>query len=336
MLLPLHAAAQCYDGGASERLQNYCATERLNRSYTDLNTLRFVDSRLKSEGFARGLGLPGTVSRHTNTAEFAPSLRFSENINGGNSSAPLVLGQSTLEAHPDTLRTSGIVAGGAIGTSGRYITGIGRYLDYSLNASYEHSPKYNYGISTLAVRGCSMNSLGKQFYFDLCGQSKKIDKVLSDDITSSFSGSFSHTFNSGENAFSEAGVGVTRYFSGEYVQNQFGLKWATIYESGLVTNFNIVFGEPVANNHAMRFYGSVELNKRFWGKPLSMTLGYIEADGGLLLGFERSDRTQFFSFRYPIADNISVEIGYTNTNSSISYFDVRSPSFGLNFAKLRF
>ena len=335
-VLPLQAAAQCYDGGASERLQNYCATERLNGSYADLNTLRFVDNRLKSEGFARGLGLPGIVPRHTNKVEFAPSLRYSSNINGGNSSEPLVLGQSTLVASPDTLRTSGIVAGGAIGTSGRYITGMGRYVDYSLKASYEHSPKYNYGVLKFAVRGCSMNSLGVLFYFDICGQSHGTDKALSNSTISSISASFSHIFNSSVQAFNEAGLSFTKHYSEEYVQNQFGLKRATIYESGLATNFNIRFGEPVANNLAVRFYGSVELNKRFLGRPLSVTLGYIEADGGVLLGFERHDRTQFLTLRYPIMGDVSLELGYTKTNSSISYFDARSPSIGLNFNKLRF
>jgi predicted porin len=71
-------------------------------------------------------------------------------------------------------------------------------------------------------------------------------------------------------------------------------------------------------------------------KPLIFSIGYASADGGVLLGYERSDQTYSISASYPVWNNLTVSIGYKETDSTIDYFDTRAPVIGLQFSSISF
>ena len=71
-------------------------------------------------------------------------------------------------------------------------------------------------------------------------------------------------------------------------------------------------------------------------KPLTVFASYADADGGMLLGFERRDETYLISATYPLWRSLTASVGYRTTNSTIDYFDVSTPTFGVQFSSFNF
>ena len=67
-----------------------------------------------------------------------------------------------------------------------------------------------------------------------------------------------------------------------------------------------------------------------------MSIGYADADGGLLLGYERRDKTYSISASYPVWRGLTASIGYKETDSTIDYFDARAPVISLQFSNFSF
>jgi hypothetical protein len=141
---PLYAS--CVDGDADSRLQTYCVVNSAQGQLVSLRTAQVVDYRLKQDGYERGLGLPGSVQQTTISPYATPIIDYSTNINVGNPNRPLVLGNLTFTGDETLLRKEGLVAGVGIGANGRRIYGEGKYVDYSLGASYAHSQEHDIGI----------------------------------------------------------------------------------------------------------------------------------------------------------------------------------------------
>ena len=92
-LLPSFASAACYIDGASGRLANHCALDKIQGARVDLRSLKLIDYKLKLDGKTIGLGFPSRMEKNSLTKSLYPILLYSENINGGNSPEPLVLGK---------------------------------------------------------------------------------------------------------------------------------------------------------------------------------------------------------------------------------------------------
>ena len=114
----------------SARLSNFCILEQMSQSLVDYRLALLIDTRLKSEGYSRGLGLPNSqAAPTTSTKAFVqPILSYSDNINGGNSPEPLVLGSLTFDGDEALYRKEGVIAGLGAGLNGRSILDEGQYI----------------------------------------------------------------------------------------------------------------------------------------------------------------------------------------------------------------
>ena len=99
---------------------------------------------------------------------------------------------------------------------------------------------------------------------------------------------------------------------------------------------NLTAGESVQSQLATKFALSGELTIQLANKPLRLSASYLQADDGMLLGVARDETTIAVSASYPIWKNLTASVGYRNTNSSIDYFDVSTPTFGIQFAAIQF
>ena len=334
--LPSLASASCYTDAASGRLSNFCALDRINGTRVDARSLQLIDYKLKLEGSERGLGFPNRVQVHSSSKAIYPILSYSDNINGGNSPEPLVLGNLTFEGDKQLYRVDSLTAGLGVGLNGRYIYDDGRYLSYGANASYAYSPEHGIGISTTSANVCSVNHISNWWYVDACANTSRVRKDITDDTNSNISISGSKVFTSGENSYSQMNLGVNRYFASAYTQNQVVIGLDTIHANGVYSGFDVTFGESVENQLATRFSVSAQVTAQVANKPLTLSASYARADGGMLLGVERSENTIGISASYPVWKNLSASIGYRNTDSTIDYFDVSTPTFGLQFAATQF
>ena len=334
--LPTIASAACYVDGASTRLSNYCALEKIQGARVDVRTVQLIDYKLKLEGSARGLGFPTRVKPHTTSKALYPILSYSDNINGGNSPESLVLGNLTFTGDETLHRKEGVIAGFGAGFSGRYIHAEGKYLTYGVNASYAHSPKYGLGIATTSANVSSINHIKNWWFLDAHVNTSRVRKDITDETNSNISLVSSKVYARGENSYSEASLGVNRYFAESYNQNQLLLGYKTIHANGVYSALNLTVGESVENQLATKFAINGQLTTQLAKKPLKLSASYSQADGGMLLGVVRGETTIAVSASYPVWKNLTASVGYRNTDSTIDYFDVSTPTFGIQFTAIQF
>ena len=213
------ASAACYIDGASGRLVNYCALDKIQGATVDVRTAQIIDYKLKREGSTRGLGFTSRIKPHSVSKYLFPTLSYSSKINGGNSPEPLVLGNLTFEGDEQLYRKEGVVAGFGTGISGRYIHAQGKYFTYGVNTIYAFSPKYKLGITTASANASSINHIKNWWFLDAHISKSRVRKDITDDKNSNLSVVTAKVYSSGDNTFSEASVGVNRYFAESYTQN---------------------------------------------------------------------------------------------------------------------
>ena len=335
-LLPSLASAACYVDGASGRWANYCALDKIQGARVDLRTAQFIDYKLKREGMQRGLGLSTRVAASTTSKSAYPILSYSDNINGGNSPEPLVLGNLSFDGEKELYRREGIVAGLGASLNGRYIHGERRYLNYGVNASYAHSPKYGLGIATSSANVSNINHIKNWWYLDVHANTSRVHKDITDETNSNLSIVTSKVFEPVDSVYSEASFGINRYFAESYNQNQLQFGYKTIHANSVYSAFNLTVGDAVENQLATKFALSAQLVTQLMNKPLKLSASYSQADGGMLLGFERRDEAYNISVLYPLWRGLTASVSYRTTDSTIDYFDMSTPTFDIQFSSYNF
>lgn len=336
LLLSAPAHAFCLNPAADSRLQVYCLSKALAGTATTFQSAQMLDFRIKREGYANGIGLPGTVKSVSFSPYVSPLLEYSSDINGGNPNRPLVLGSLTFFGDPEFFRKKGVVAGVGVGGAGRAMYGEGKYLDYNFGISYAHSPEHDIGIARGFANVCSKNDIGRNYYLDGCLTTSQLNRDLINERTSSATLSIAKLFSKGGERFNQASFGVRRFFDEEYEQNQVVMRLDTLHQSGFYTGLTASFGEAITETLTMRHSFSATLGKTFLNKPVSATFSYSFSDGGRLLGFERDEMTRFINVTYTVHPLVKISIGYKDTSSSIDYFDESEAILGIQFAPIRF
>ena len=340
LLLPFFfvnmASAACYFDGPSGRLSNYCVIQLINGRLVDNRSLRLIDYKLKVEGITHGLGLPFKVKKNTIQRSLSPLLFYSNNINGGNSSKPLNLGNLTFAGEEELFSKAGMLAGVGAGLSGRHIYGEGRYLQYSANSSYAYSPVHKVGVGTVGARACDIRRIQNWWYLDSCAGQSRTRKDISDTTNSELSFVTSYFFENSERSFSQVGFGLKRYFTESYTQNQVVLGFDTIHSNRIFTDFGATFGEAINTKLVARLSLSGRMIVPLANKSLSLSAIYTESDGGIMLGVIRSEKNYGISVSYPIWQKVSLSVGYQKTDSTIDYYNFRSPTLGLQLPTIQF
>jgi hypothetical protein len=208
LLLPSPSNAFCLNAAADSRLQVYCLSNLLAGAATNLESAQVLDYRMKQEGYSRGIGLPGRVERTSFSPYVSPLLEYSSDINGGNPDRPLRLGSLTFFGSEAFFRKEGVVAGVGIGGTGRTRYGEGKYVDFSMGASYLHSPEHDIGIARGFANACSKNDIGRNFYLDGCLNISRLERELVDETTSTVSINVAKLFSISNDRFSQASVGI--------------------------------------------------------------------------------------------------------------------------------
>lgn len=332
------AEASCFTRNANERLENFCLLTKASSSTISLNEAFVIDARLKREGYARGLGVRGLNDFKTNSLDFSihTSMQFDRDINGGNPKKPFAIGNLVFLGNPDFYRKEGLVGRLGVGASGRYIYGEGRYLSYNLGASYAHSPEFNLGIKTAGISICSNNHIKSWWYLDGCANTSITSKDLSDERSGNISLKASHIYSNPSKLFSQFSFGVNIYFDDQYVQDQLIFGLDSIDFNNTFTKFQVLVGESVKGELATRLSVSGSLTKIIANKPLTVSASISQSDGGAFFGVDHEERAVLVTVSYPLWKNIHVSLGYRQVDSTIDYFNEKSPIVGIQFNPIRF
>ena len=338
LLNPVVVNASCIGLGADERLENYCLVSALNGATINKTDLLFIDQRLRHEGYKDGLGIQGTkpVDNLSTLFSVTPIFRYEDNINGGNSPQPLVVGNLRFIGDENYYKQSGVLIGLTAGLGGRYIYDQGRYLNYSLGTGYAQGFQNGVGIVSQNVSLCSVNHIAKRWYVDACADQARERKKLMDTTNSNIKLIGSHVFSSPTKQHKQFKFGINRYLADNYNQNQIQFGFNTTHPQGVFTGLDTTFGEAVNEQLATRFFVAGTVGLYFARKPLKFTASYRRSSGGLLLGFDRDSNTASISATYPVWRNFTATLGYSNTDSNIDYFDASGPSLDVQFAAIQF
>lgn len=334
-LLAQRVEASCLNAKSNERLLTRCLIEEARAGVLPVGAAGLLDSRLKTSGYDRGIGLPGSIDRATFAFSLSPRVSYSSNVNGGNPDKPLALGSLVFKGDPELRKRGGFLGGAEATGGGRFLYGEGRYYDYSASASYEYSPLNDVTVRRLAGALCSRNHIKNWWYVDACGRVSDIEKEFSGDTEAVASVDVVKIFASPAGQH-QVSFDFRQVYTPDYEQDQASIAFETVQKRGFFISLAAGFGEPVENELAVRSFASVTLVASAGGRPVSFSAQHSFADGGLLFGFEREDETWALALSYAVTDRIGVGASYLFTDSSIDYFDRSEPSLTLQFSPLRF
>ena len=324
LFLALPAKANCIDfAGQNERLSNYCLLEAVTGRRLDKQTALAITERLQQEGYFGGLNTP----RITTSAY--PSLFYSSNINGGNPDRKLVIGELEFEGNPTLVAEEGMILGANVGGSIRNTYGEGRYFNGSFAAALNWSPEHGTSYTTGSIAGCFKNKIKRSGYVDFCLEGSEQKKDLSDSRSRSISLDLGQLGFTKQAGFTDARFGLSRSFYARYQQSQVKLQIQAIHPGHVFSSVKLRVGEPVQNQMALKYGVDFRLSKSIRGRQVTVGLTHEYSDGGKLLGVNRSDTVNRISATMPLNRAMSINAGYQETRSSISYFSTREPSIFL-------
>lgn len=325
------ATTQCLNNSQNARLSIKCLLDVENNKMLSVDAAKVVDQILKREGYSKGLGLPGSIPNPNHQTFMLPNLEYSADVNGGNPDKPLVLGNLIFIGDKNLVRKEGFLLGARFGVNGRYIHGEGRYFNFSVGAAVSRSHEHKMNVVQLSTNVCSKQHIKNWWYVDLCGNTRNIDKQLTEESTSNFSLTTSKIFSLNARSHHQAAVEIRRHVADQYEQNQLAFGIQTIHENGVFTKLDYSVGEEIENQLALRRSITGSVGTRIAGRKVTVSVNQSVEDGGLLLGVGYKERNASINMTYQSKANWIVNLGYLRTESNVDYFSSREPIFNISF-----
>ena len=294
-----------------------------------------IDARLKTMGHTNGIGREIIVESKKTNLFYNPLLYFSDNINGGNSPEPVVLGNLIFVGDEALVRKEGFVSGFSFDLNGRLIYANDRYLRHSASVTYVYSPEHKLGIRSAAAKVCNFNHLTNWWYLDACAETLRISKDMTDETKTDVSLGASKFFAIGDHIYNQTSFKLNRHFSDVFTQNQIEIGLTSIHQADVYSSLNVILGDTIKNELSTRVALNGQVSALLAKRRLSISGGFSYSDGGDLFGFERNEHTYKLSVSYPIWDNLRLSVGYRETDSSIDYFDVSTPTFHIQLGQVK-
>jgi hypothetical protein len=317
------ANPNCFLVQGNERLTNHCLLETVKGKLVDEQTMQIVVSRLKREGYFGGLVKPSFQGK------IFPDVYYSENINGGNPSKKLVVGNLEFDGDPHLIAKKGLVIGLNTSGSARKTIGIGRYLDASANLGYGFSPEHNLSNNSMSLSICSKNRLKDNVHADLCVSAHELNKQISKDRSHSIMAAVSKLSFVDFGAFNEGRLSIIRLNTEDYSQNQLEVTVDAIHPDNLATSLRFKAGQGLTNQLALKYGFGISTTTSISGRKYTLGLSHEYSDGGMLFGVNRSDRSTNISISTHLDATTTISVGYFERDSSINYFDQQYPSIRL-------
>jgi len=119
-------------------------------------------------------------------------------------------------------------------------------------------------------------------------------------------------------------------------QTQISVEMDMLFPTNRVWSLRVIRGERVLNQLVLAQTVSISFVQMLKQKPISVDFAYSDYSGGRLLGHNRDDSMLSALLSYPLSRQVRVSFGYQFINSTIDYFDSKTPLFALNFQALQF
>ncbi|SFP89210.1 hypothetical protein [Tranquillimonas alkanivorans] len=330
LLLPQVANASCAVG-QSDRLLLWCAIERGQDGIIHPADGADFHAATVREGYLdQNAGTYGT-------AYVTPTLAYSGNINGGNPTGVLELGD--FRFHPDESyeKTEGWLLGGAIGAQRRQSVGPGRYLDFAGGVSAAYAPAHETSVNSAFFVGCSKNHMADWWYADACYSAWAHKKELSEGVQQQLAFEVSKAFSSATNHHHLASIGIREEFDENDSQTQLTTSILTVHSKNFASYVGFALGEEVEGGAlAPRTEVEVGLMTVLRDRSIELSVEYEELAGGRVLGFDREDDAWSIRASVELTKSLSLDVGYSEVTSSIDYYSGGTPLIALRFEPYAF
>ena len=333
-LLSASSLSACAIAGKNERLFTHCLLNASINKPVGPAAAFLLNDKLRRNAQPGIANLP--AAGRSLQRFWAPVISYSHSINDGNPNGPLILGDMVFQGKADRVKKAGVLIGAGAGMRDRYFPHAGAYFDYGVNAHYAHSPQHKIGMASLSAEACFVKSLGNWRYVDLCTRADRIQKDLSDTrikqheirVSKLWNGQFAHSF--------QLTAGVALRNTDQSAQTQISIEMDMLFPTDRVWSLRVIRGERVPNQLVLAQTVSISFVQLLKQKPISVDFADSDYSGGRLLGHNRDDSTLSALLSYPLSRQVRVSFGYQFINSTIDYFDLKTPLFALKFQALQF
>lgn len=326
----------CLPELADERLELRCLATALKTGNATAPLLFRTDYLLERQGYTDRFGLVDPIPNPTFDVSVFPVVQYSSNINGGNPPGSLILGSLVFAGDPEFEQKSGMLYGMGASVESRYRLGDGRYIELNVVGTYARSPKNDIDVGSSLVSLCSKNHIKNWWYVDFCASTANIDRDISSQTSDILGVAVSKVVSTEAENHHSFSVRYRKILAENYDQQQMTFGIESILNGKTFTSLYLNVGEPVVDQMVSRWAIGGSVGRLVNGKRVKIIAAYEESDGGALLGIEQKDETSTIGLSYEISEQVSVFVGYQNTESSIDYFNVSEPTIGIELASLRF
>ena len=320
------AQANCLVFTQNERLSNYCLLNEVSGKLMDGQTASVVVQRLQMEGYFGGISEP------TWTTKIAPSVTYSNNINGGNPDKQLVLGNLEFDGDPNLVAKQGIVGNLNLNAFNRITFGEGDYITTSLAGALSYSPEHDVSYSNASANICSKNKVDDELYLDVCGAISHQKKQISEDRAKVLNVSLNHLTQVPKFGYVDLSIGAIRSIQDDYTQSQLKASIDIIHNNNWFGAFGVRKGEAVPNQLALDIGFDILFSRIISGKKVDFKFAHEYQTGGKLFGVVRTDEITSVTASLPFSEGLTANIGFVRSDSSIDYFDQDYPIISLTRA----
>ena len=327
----------CSFASGSERLELYFLSERiLNSKIVPIQTVIQFNNKSRSLGFEGLSAVPKQNYTVAINRSIFPIFAYSDNINGGNLSQTIQIGELTFVGEEDANAKSGLIIGGGafLGIKRQY--GRGKYLNVKINASLAGAPAHDWlQVRSESITTCSKNHIKEWMFFDTCASWAHNKREFSNTINKSILASITRLFRS-EKRFHEGSFIVKRVISDNYQQIQSTFTLTSLLPNGFKTNLHLTSGQDVKDFISLNYSAGISVQKLINKKPLSVSLKQTFYDGGMFLGADRQDTTRQISISYPVYNGVNISMGYVKNESTINSFSYSGPLINMSLPSWSF
>ena len=335
VLYPLQAEA-CGGIGIDQRLAAICNLHVANVTPQTFQSLAHTHQTLTRIGFRDGIQLFPTGEALDLKISASPTLRFSENINGGLPNGTLEVAGLSFSPSQDQIIESGWLLGIELGAYGNYSLGRGSYLDFQANASTQQAADHDLNVNRFAVGVCGHFHAGNWRYVDICGNRRIEEKDLSTERFTEASVGLSQLWSADALSYRLSGrVSLSSSQSGER-DTGLSIESEFIGFDGRSGGIQLELKNASFPTEGHDYRARVWLGGNLSDRPFQAFAEFSSTYEGEILSVERVDRRTQLGVAYTPRQDWVMSVGVTRVDSSIDYFSVTSPFFSIRYQALKF
>lgn len=315
-------AQACTRNSVDEVLSLNCQLRFIAGKLVQAETVENLNLILRRNGYPALWG-SHPYSYHDVSYSVSPAIAYDPNLNGGNPAKNLQVGSLEFISDPNHFKVEGIAAGLSLIANGRYASTNNIIADVNASYTYKKSIDYShFEIDQVSVEGCLKKHIAAWNIGNFCINKGTERRFLSqyESMSLSFTQQFYGEFKGNP---SMLGYKFTSETNG-YEFNRASFNVQTIDFTGKGFNFEIGAGQSRIMSSVRDYNANLQFSgNHYYLKSVGLMFKISELPP--LLGVKRQDKKSTLEATLSLSQNVTLQIGYEISNSSIDYFDTEYP-----------